>query len=278
MPRYLDPKNDLVFKRVFGEHSDLLISFLNALLPLDQGQSIENIEYLSPEQVPDNPMKRNSIVDVKCIDNHGRQFIVEMQMIWTDSFRNRMLFNSAKAYVRQLDKGLSFGTLQPVYGLGILNDIFDYDTENFYHYFQLLNSENVNEKLTGIEVILIELPKFKPEKWADRKMAMLWLKFLKEELADELFANAEISKALTICEQGAFSDDELEMYDKYWDIIRVENTLVEDALLKGKKEGKEEVVINGIKIGLSIEQIQLITGFDKNRIIDILKQSDNQAN
>ena len=51
MPRYLDQKNDLVFKRVFGKHSDLLISFLNALLPLDQGQSIENIEYLSPEQV-----------------------------------------------------------------------------------------------------------------------------------------------------------------------------------------------------------------------------------
>ena len=275
MPRYLDPKNDLVFKRVFGEHSDLLISFLNALLPLADGQLIEHVEYLSSEQVPDNPMKRNSIVDVKCIDNHGRQFIVEMQMIWTDSFKNRMLFNSAKAYVRQLDKGVSFGALQPVYGLGILNDTFDHDTENFYHYFQMLNGENANEKLTGIDVILIELPKFKPEKWSDRKMAVLWLKFLKEEIADELFANTEINKALTICEQGAFSDDELEMYDKYWDIIRVENTLVEDALRKGKKEGKEEVVLNGVKIGLSIEQIQLITGFDKDRIIDIIKHADD---
>ena len=35
MSRYLDPKNDLVFKRIFGDHPHLLISFLNAILPLE---------------------------------------------------------------------------------------------------------------------------------------------------------------------------------------------------------------------------------------------------
>ena len=38
--RYLDPKNDLTFKKVFGEHPHLLRSFLNALLPLARGQEI----------------------------------------------------------------------------------------------------------------------------------------------------------------------------------------------------------------------------------------------
>jgi hypothetical protein len=33
MARYLDPRNDLTFKRVFGEHPELLISFLNAVMP-----------------------------------------------------------------------------------------------------------------------------------------------------------------------------------------------------------------------------------------------------
>ncbi|MDR0687813.1 MAG: Rpn family recombination-promoting nuclease/putative transposase, partial [Prevotellaceae bacterium] len=37
MARYLDPKNDLPFKKIFGEHKNLLISFLNALLPLQKG-------------------------------------------------------------------------------------------------------------------------------------------------------------------------------------------------------------------------------------------------
>ena len=31
--KYLDPKADLTFKKVFGEHQDLVISFLNASWP-----------------------------------------------------------------------------------------------------------------------------------------------------------------------------------------------------------------------------------------------------
>jgi predicted transposase/invertase (TIGR01784 family) len=99
--RYLDPKNDLVFKKVFGQHANILLSFLNALLPLDEGQVVQYIEYLPAEMVPDIPVIKNSIVDVRCIDNRGRQFIVEMQMLWTDSFKSRVLFNASKAYIRQ---------------------------------------------------------------------------------------------------------------------------------------------------------------------------------
>ncbi|MFZ1749394.1 MAG: Rpn family recombination-promoting nuclease/putative transposase, partial [Saprospiraceae bacterium] len=106
--RYLDPKNDLVFKKVFGEHAHILLSFLNAMLPLGDGQVIKSIEYLPPELVPDIPIFKNSIVDVRCKDNQGRQFIVEMQMLWTDSFTSRVLFNASKAYVRQLDKGIEY--------------------------------------------------------------------------------------------------------------------------------------------------------------------------
>ena len=38
MAKYLDPKANLTFKKVFGEHKELLISFLNALLPLPEGK------------------------------------------------------------------------------------------------------------------------------------------------------------------------------------------------------------------------------------------------
>ena len=81
--RYLDPKADLTFKHVFGEHPDLVISLLNALLPLNPRHEIREIEYLPAELVPENPLRKNSIVDVRCRDAEGRQFIVEMQMIWS---------------------------------------------------------------------------------------------------------------------------------------------------------------------------------------------------
>ena len=88
--RYLDPKHDLVFKKVFG-HANLLQSFLNALLPLSS--PIESLEYLPAELVPEIPVLKQSIVDVRCRDQNGRQFIVEMQMLWTNSFKSRVLFN-----------------------------------------------------------------------------------------------------------------------------------------------------------------------------------------
>lgn len=74
--RYLDPKADLTFKKIFGEHKDLLISLLNALLPLADDEQIESVEYLSPELVPDTYVGKNSIVDVRCRDVKNRQFIV----------------------------------------------------------------------------------------------------------------------------------------------------------------------------------------------------------
>src|ERR1700722_20033666 len=129
MSRYLDPKSDVVFKKIFGEHPNLLKSFLNAVLPLPPEGLIETLEYLPSEQVPVIPIFKNSIVDVQCKDYQGRIFIVEMQMQWTDSFMQRMLFNASKAYVRQLQKGENYHLLKPVYGLGLINCQFDADFE-----------------------------------------------------------------------------------------------------------------------------------------------------
>ena len=58
--KYLNPKADLIFKLVFGEHPDLVMSLLNALLPLPDDGQIESVEYLTPEMVPDNPAKKTA--------------------------------------------------------------------------------------------------------------------------------------------------------------------------------------------------------------------------
>ena len=81
MSRYLDPKADVVFKKIFGDHPALLISFLNAVLPLASDNIIIEIEYLATEQIPEIPEFKRTIADVKCKDSQGRAFIVEMQKI-----------------------------------------------------------------------------------------------------------------------------------------------------------------------------------------------------
>ena len=78
--KYLDPKADLTFKKVFGEHQDLVISFLNALLPFEnEDEKIVSVEYLSPEHVSFNPLRGDSVLCVSCGDMSGRRYIVEIQ-------------------------------------------------------------------------------------------------------------------------------------------------------------------------------------------------------
>ncbi|MDR2408179.1 MAG: Rpn family recombination-promoting nuclease/putative transposase [Bacteroidales bacterium] len=256
MKRYLDPKNDLPFKRIFGEHPELLKSFLNALMPFKKNQHIVSLEYLSAEQVPNNPAKKDSIVDVKCKDNYGRQFIVEMQMYWNASFKNRLLFNTTKAYFKQLNINEDYTNLRSVYFLGIINDIFDKKKNRYYHRYVIVNLEDHDDKLEGMEFVIIELPKFKPESLVEKKMAVLWLRFLKEieeekylEPAKELMENEYIRQAIDLCEEGAFTEAELSAYEKHWDIIRRENAMQSTNISLGQKKGEKIGQKKGEKIG-----------------------------
>jgi predicted transposase/invertase (TIGR01784 family) len=143
-----------------------------------------------------------------------------------------------------------------------------------------------------LEFVLVELPKFKPEEWTDRRMAVLWLRFLKEveerrnDVSEDLKANADISRALEMCEVGAFTEAELAAYDKYWDIIRTENALLAESKAAGIAEGRAEglaegeakslitVVRNCKSNGISLEQIRMITGLDEGRILEILRSNN----
>ena len=262
MGKYLDPKYDLTFKAVFAEHPDLIISFLNALLPFKDGTKVSEVEYLSPEMVPDSPLKKYSIVDVRCRDDQGRQFIVEMQMYWTDEFKQRVLFNASKAYVKQADKGYSYSSLQPVYSLSIVNDNAFSGTEH-YHLFQMAEQGNPERVIEGIEMVFVELPKFKPQSAAVGKMHRLWLRFMTEvnestaSVPQELLDDPEISKAISIVERGAYSDEQLATYDKYRDMAATEKALIDGSFNKGREEGREEGRAEGRAEG---EQIGLEKG------------------
>ena len=245
MSKYLDPKAYVTFKKVFGEHKNLVISLLNALLPLEDGKQVESIEYLTPEMVPDNPEKRNSIVDVRCEETGGRKFIVEMQLNWTVAFKERVLFNAAKAYVRQIDRSENYELLQPVYSLKLVNKIFEPDTDNCYHHYSMVHNLDTKKKIDGLHLVFIELPKFKPQSFAEKKMAVLWLKFLTEidektrTVPQELLDNPEVSQALEIVEESAYSDAEMATYDGYWDAVRIEATII-GGLNDARKELAEE--------------------------------------
>ena len=286
MAKYLDPKADLTFKKVFGEHKELLISFLNALLPLPEGKEIVTLEYLPSEMVPVNPDKKDTIVDVRCKDKDGRQFLVEMQMYWTDAFRQRVLLNTCKAYSLPADRGEKYSELKPVYTLSLVNDIaFPELPNDFYHCYMMTHSKYKEYTIDDIEMIFVELPKFQPNTVLDKKMAVLWLRFLTEinehtkEVDKELLMDDNVAKAVSLVEESAYSDAELWAIDRYWDSVSRERTALSEKFLKGEAKGREEGRAEGDrarqistakslkKMGiLSISQIAAATGLSEEEI------------
>ena len=282
--KYLDPKADLTFKKVFGNHPDLLISLLNALLPLKKDQQIKSIEYLPTELVPVDPLHKDTIVDVRCKDIEGRQFVVEMQMAWTDAFKQRVLFKASKAYVSQAEMGYKYEDLQPVYSLNLVNEIFEKDIKECIHNYRIVHDKHTKKVIEDLCFTFIELPKFQPHTMKEKRMTVLWLRFLTEindktqEVPAELLENPEISKALEEVKISAFTDEELRAYDKFWDRVSSEKTLMEgryDEGLKqgmevGKQAGLEEKALEIAKkmkaAGMDAVTIHEMTGLDMNVI------------
>ena len=286
--RYLDPKADLTFKKVFGEHPDLVISLLNALLPFKhEEEMIQSVVYLQPEMVPENPLRKNSIVDVRCRDARGRQFIVEMQMIWSPEFMQRVMFNSAKAYVRQLGQGENYTLLEPVYSLNIVNEVFEKDIPEYYHYYRMVHEMHSDKVIEGLHLVFVELPKFTPHTMSEKKMHVLWLRYLTEidsnssSVSSDLLENPEINKALSVVEESAYTSEQLLGYDKFWDIIRTEKTFYVSALKRGLEEGREEGRAEGRaeglketarklkSMGMTTSDIRKATGLDEEIIADL---------
>jgi predicted transposase/invertase (TIGR01784 family) len=292
IPRYLDPKSDLVFKKIFGQHPELLKSFLNAILPLPQDCVIESLTYLPSESVPEIAALKYSIVDVRCFDNHGRHFIVEMQLQWTTDFIKRMLYNTATTYTRQLLKGEEYDKLSPVYGLAILNESFNKDPEWFHHY-RMTNVHDGNKRLEDIQLVLIELPKLKLTSRSEKRLAILWLRFLKEMgeqtvEVDPLFLEvAPIKEAVSLLETASYDQAELMVYDKIWDSISSEKTLfsgkykegraegrvegLAEGIAKGKLEGMAEIILNMHYLGISLQEIARISKLELKEVETLIK-------
>ena len=256
MGKYLDPKADLTFKLIF-EHEELLISLLNALLPLDEGKQIEHVEYLPAELVPENPAKKNSVVDVSCRETGGRHFIVEMQLNWNNEFRHRVILNAAKAVVKQLKPGEEYKLVQPVYSLNLINDTgFESGPDEFYHDYAIVDVAHNDRIIEGLRFVFIELPKFKPKTIAERKMAVLWLRFLTEinaateEAPAELLENPETAKALKLLEKSAYNEGQLEAYDRFWDAVYRERVFYNDGYKKGQVVGMAEGMEKGMAEGM----------------------------
>ena len=143
---------------------------------------------------------------------------------------------------------------------------------------------NPKRVMEGIEILCIELPKFKPEDYAQRKMLKLWQEFLtsinaktgKEEISDELIGNAEVKEALDLCLD--LTEEERGYYDGFWGMEFLRNdrdkTVREMSLAEGEAKGRAEAILETARnlkaAGVDISIIATATSLTPRRNLKTL--------
>ena len=278
--KYLDPKADLTFKKIFGNHPKRLISLLNALLPLSEEEQIHEIKYLPTELVPENNSYRYAITNILCTDAKSNKFCVVIRIEWSDAFQLRVQFLASELYVNPAIKQVKYFAQYPTYSLNLISDTFKYNTPDFIHNYHVVYDKDTHKVIEDLHFTFIELPKFTPHSIADKRMMVLWLRFLTEinsdtkEIPADLLNDPEIGKAVEELEISGFSDAELWAYDKFWDSVSVERTLIDDSYQKGKEEGMKKGRAEGKEEGMSQRSLEiarkmLAKGMDEASVMDM---------
>ena len=95
---------------------------------------------------------------------------------------------------------------------------------------------------------------------------------------DELIRQQQYLPTTEELEISGFTDAELRAYDKFWDSVSVERTLLDDRYQKGMEEGMEkgraEGIAEGIEEGMSQRSLEiarkmLAKGLDEASVMDM---------
>ena len=281
--KFLDPKNDVAFKKVFGseKHKDILIHFINDILELQGNNQIEDVEYLSPIQDPEIASKKQSIVDVLCKDRNGIQLIVEMQVAPTKGFQKRAQYYAAKAYSRQLNSGQEedgiYQNLKEVIFIAIADCIIFPDKSEYKSDHVILDKNNYDHDLQDFSFTFIELPKFKKDKIEElSNIVEKWCFFFKnaaktseEDLKKLIGSDLVIEQAYDALSQFNWSEKELVAYDQEIKRIRDNVAALDYQYDKGIEKGILKVALRMLQENTDIKFISSVTGLSTDEILKL---------
>lgn len=248
LDKYVNPFTDFGFKRLFGEepHKELLISFLNTLLP--EKHQIQDLQYTKNEYQGFSSIDRKAIFNLSCISSTGERFIVELQKAKQNFFKDRSLYYATFPIQEQAIKGEWDFKLAAVYTVGILDFVFDEDIQAHdkavVHTVQLKNQHNhlFYDKLTFIYLTLPNFTKNLAElttlqdKWFYAFRHLHELDDIPQELQEaiflKLFDAAQIA-CFTPIERQAYEDS----LKYYRDLKNVTDTARDEGIIIGVEQG-----------------------------------------
>ena len=255
--KLLNPKNDYVFKRLFGSVGNETIT--KNLLSCILQQNITDV------QLDCNPILEKNllddkvgILDIKAKIDNTTNIDIEMQVTDHKNIEKRILFYLSKMYTKTIKKSQDYSSLEKCiailitnYNIDIIKNIPKYITK-----WSIREEEYQKIVLTDVmEIYIIELNKFKDYKEKSNHNSLnSWIEFIESpEVID--MSNKEIQKAKKVLEE--ISQDEHEQYlaelrEKYiMDQKAIEDAGYDKGLKAGIEQGIEQGIKQGIKQGIN---------------------------
>ena len=258
LSKFLDPKNDYAFKRIFGaeRNKDILIHFINDMLGFEGKGQIQTVSFLKTSQDPEIASKKQSILDVLCTDQLGRQYIVEMQVARTKGFEKRAQYYAAKAYANQLNESEQYNKLKAVIFLAITDFVMFKDKPAYKSDHVILDKENHSQDLKDFSFTFLELPKFTKSLDELNTMVEKWAYFFKHaqettetELLELEASDPVIGKAYHELNRFNWTEIELNTYEQQQKRERDAQAILDYALDEGIARGVAQGIAQGIALG-----------------------------
>ena len=251
--RYLDPTNDVAFKRVFSDGSRMK-DFLNAMLRLPDGKQIETLEFVPTEQIPNLGQGKRSLFDLKCKDQSGTQFLVEMQCRRTPFLMDRIQYYAAHAYTAQIQTGKkTHGDLLPIVVLTIMGESLFPSHIDVISYHKVREEKSQECFLDALTYVFVELPKFSKGGEQLESFEDEWLYFLKTtEESKEPPASLKdplVKAAYEVVERFNWTPEAYDAYVRARLLLEEEEFEHEEKFKAGKQEGFQEGLGKGIEKG-----------------------------
>ena len=295
MARFIDPRVDWAFKRIFGSEDtkECLITFLNGLF--EDELVIKDVTFAKTEKLGLRPDDRGVVFDVYCVTNEGKHVIVEMQKKEQEYFADRALYYTARAIVQQGVRGIWDYHLAPVYTVCFMDFVSDSPVLKKFRTDLVLTDLQTRQQVSDrMRIVYLQLPLFDKHTEAEcMDIFDCWIYIVKNMNMFEQMPFSEkypvFRKLAEIGDLRKLSREELELYDEdiknMRDIYATrkfdEKKGIEIGMAKGRAEGRAEGMEKEklatarrlLSMGLSDEQVATATELPLEEIQKMKEQA-----
>jgi predicted transposase/invertase (TIGR01784 family) len=279
----LSPKNDLVFKLLFGESKrlNILRSFLQAVLDLP-AEEYGHLVIVDPHLKREYPEDKLGVLDIKIHTTTGKVIDVEIQVGPRSHIWERVLFYAARLTTEQLKSGLDYKEIKKAISIIIADwDLTVKDSGHYHHRFRLYDEKTGHRFPDLFEINTLELPKLPLE--PDGTALYNWLKIFTAVTEEELKMAAKtdpgIAQAVGVIME--LSEDErtrllAEAREKYRrDEVARREYAFQTGEQKGRKEGRLDIARILLSEKESLERVAKVTGLSLEEVKDLASELAN---